>query len=192
MVDLDVGQSRFRCDLAVRQEGDRAYRLAIQVDSEAHYANANLLERYLLQPSILKAFGWEVMIVLGKDWLADPRLVMDRVDRVFRNIPEPDIADETGPETEPLQPAEKPATARTPAPPESLVRRFEFIAGGSRKFWEIALAGTRFTVSWGKIGMEGQSQEKTFPDEERARRESEKLIAEKLRKGYEEIATAGE
>src|SRR6185503_11364389 len=58
-VDLNVGQSKFRCDLAVRGSGDSLYQLGILVDTERHYANPNLLDRYLMQPAILRAFGWQ-------------------------------------------------------------------------------------------------------------------------------------
>ena len=49
-VDLNIGQSKFRCDLAVRSATDSMYRLGILVDTDGHYANANLLDRYLMQP----------------------------------------------------------------------------------------------------------------------------------------------
>jgi predicted DNA-binding WGR domain protein len=65
-------------------------------------------------------------------------------------------------------------------------RYFEFIGGGSRKFWEISVSANAFTVRFGRIGTAGQTQSKTFPDEARARREAESLIAEKVRKGYAE------
>jgi len=43
-------------------------------------------------------------------------------------------------------------------------------------------------VRFGRIGTPGQSQTKNFSDAEHARRESDKLIAEKLKKGYVEKA----
>jgi predicted DNA-binding WGR domain protein len=67
------------------------------------------------------------------------------------------------------------------------MRRFEFSTGGSDKFWEIELKGTSFAVKFGRIGTMGQVQEKTFPTEEKAKQEHDKLIAEKLKKGYVEI-----
>jgi hypothetical protein len=44
-VDLNVGQSKFRCDLAVRGKADSLYQLGILVDTDGHYANPNLLDR---------------------------------------------------------------------------------------------------------------------------------------------------
>jgi uncharacterized protein (TIGR02996 family) len=66
------------------------------------------------------------------------------------------------------------------------MRRFEFRDGKSAKFWTIALAGRSFTVSYGKIGSAGQTQTKEFKDEAKAKSEHDKLVAEKLAKGYVE------
>ena len=66
------------------------------------------------------------------------------------------------------------------------VRHFEFISGSSQKFWEIGLEGKSVTVRFGRIGTRGQSQTKSYTDESKARREADKLIQEKLRKGYAE------
>jgi hypothetical protein len=80
LVDAHVGQSQFRCDLAVRRPGEPAYRLGILVDTAAHYATPNLLERYLLRPGILTAFGWQIAFVLSKDWFHAPDDVVARLE----------------------------------------------------------------------------------------------------------------
>jgi uncharacterized protein (TIGR02996 family) len=66
------------------------------------------------------------------------------------------------------------------------MRTFEFDDGKSHKFWNIELTGTSFTVTYGKVGTQGQTQTKSFPDVTRARKEHDKLVAEKLKKGYSE------
>ena len=66
------------------------------------------------------------------------------------------------------------------------MRQFELIGGSSRKFWEISLAGSSFTVRFGRIGTAGQSQTKTFPDATKAEYQATRLIAEKVKKGYVE------
>jgi predicted DNA-binding WGR domain protein len=60
------------------------------------------------------------------------------------------------------------------------------VGGSSQKFWEISQSGASFTVRFGRLGTAGQSQTKTFADEARAKREAVHLIAEKLKKGYQE------
>ncbi len=70
------------------------------------------------------------------------------------------------------------------------MRHFEFSEGSSNKFWEIDLQGDSFVVRWGKIGTAGQSQTKSFASEAKAQAEHDKLVAEKLGKGYQETGGA--
>ncbi len=68
------------------------------------------------------------------------------------------------------------------------MRRFEFSEGNSNKFWEIDYSGAdSFTVRWGRLGTDGQTQTKAFATEVQARAAAEKLIAEKVGKGYTEV-----
>jgi len=70
-------------------------------------------------------------------------------------------------------------------------RHFEFSDGKSEKFWEIELEGSSFTVRFGKAGAAGQTQTKTFDSEAKAKKEYDKLVAEKVGKGYVEQGDAG-
>ena len=56
---------------------------------------------------------------------------------------------------------------------------FEFRDDKSSKFWGIELRSKSFTVRYGKIGTTGQAQTKEFADEAKAKKEYDKLIAEK-------------
>ncbi len=69
------------------------------------------------------------------------------------------------------------------------MRRFEFVEGKSAKFWQAESVGTTFIVEFGRLGTKGQRKEKDFPNEDAAKKELEKKIAEKLREGYSEVAT---
>ena len=66
--------------------------------------------------------------------------------------------------------------------------RYEFSEGSSSKFWEIQLSGASFSVRFGRIGTAGQAQNKKFKSPAVAAAEAEKLIAEKTRKGYRQVA----
>jgi len=70
--------------------------------------------------------------------------------------------------------------------------RYEFSEGSSNKFWEIDLDGTSFTTTYGRIGTDGQSTIKEFDTEAKAKREYDKLIAEKVKKGYELVDGDGD
>jgi DNA polymerase III delta prime subunit len=75
-VETRVGQSGFRCDLAVRARGERRYRLGILVDTESYYQNSDILERDLLRPCLLRDFGWNVVLILTKNWFEDANKVL--------------------------------------------------------------------------------------------------------------------
>jgi predicted DNA-binding WGR domain protein len=71
------------------------------------------------------------------------------------------------------------------------MRRFEFQEGASHKFWEVSVGQDELTVRFGKVGTQGQTKTKSFESLDAMLEQAEKLIAEKLRKGYVEVtATA--
>jgi predicted DNA-binding WGR domain protein len=82
-------------------------------------------------------------------------------------------------------PAPAPAAAATSAG-TGKKRTFEFVEGTSTKFWTVWVEGTSMYTQYGKIGSKGQVTIKNFSDEATARREADKLLAEKVRKGYVE------
>jgi predicted DNA-binding WGR domain protein len=196
-VDTRVGQSKFRCDLAVRVGQEPHYRLGVLVDTWSRY-DSDDLERYVTQPMILRAFGWPIVHVLTKDWLEEPEQVVARLERALaggaaaegEGLP----ADEEPPEPAPVAPpiatappvATPVAAEPAPAPVAGAARRFEFVGGASRKFWEITVTGATLTVRFGRLGTVGQTQTKSFGSAVRCEQEAAKLVAEKLRKGYAE------
>jgi uncharacterized protein (TIGR02996 family) len=68
------------------------------------------------------------------------------------------------------------------------MRKFVYQDARSHKFWNIELSGTSYTVTYGKVGTDGAVATKTFADEATARKEHDKLVAQKLKKGYVEQA----
>src|SRR6266481_1618724 len=70
-------------------------------------------------------------------------------------------------------------------------RQLVYMDAKSSKFWNIELAANSHTVTYGRIGTDGQSLTKPFPTEEAAQKDMEKLIREKLGKGYVDAAGSG-
>jgi uncharacterized protein (TIGR02996 family) len=66
------------------------------------------------------------------------------------------------------------------------MRTFVFTDATSNKFWHIALSGKSFTVQFGRVGTTGQTQTKTFISAAVAQKEHDKVVAQKLKKGYVE------
>jgi cell wall assembly regulator SMI1/predicted DNA-binding WGR domain protein len=61
--------------------------------------------------------------------------------------------------------------------------RYEMAA----KFWAVKLEGSSFTVRFGKQGTDGQEQVKSFADAALAKKEHDKLVASKTKKGYRAV-----
>lgn len=70
---------------------------------------------------------------------------------------------------------------------------FEFNDDKSSKFWAIEVLGDTLNLKWGKIGTAGQSKSKSYLSEDKANEAKNKLIKEKLGKGYvEQIASSNQ
>ncbi|WP_033217498.1 DUF4132 domain-containing protein [Kitasatospora phosalacinea] len=71
------------------------------------------------------------------------------------------------------------------------MRHWEFVGGGSAKFWEGAVEGAAVRVRYGRVGTGGREQVKELASAEAARAHFAKQVAEKERKGYAEVAADG-
>ncbi len=75
-------------------------------------------------------------------------------------------------------------------------RELVFMDSSSNKFWHIELVDDSHTVTYGRSGTAGQTKTKSFSDADAAKKDFEKLIAAKLKKGYvdahSETASAGD
>jgi predicted DNA-binding WGR domain protein len=166
------------------------------VDDDIHYGNANLLEQYYQRPAILQSFGWKIIPVFAKEWLKQPHKVMEQIVKRLKEAPPAgenqqtiaeekivnDVKDETLQEAMPV--AEEPALP-VHTPYDYLVfQRFTSTENNSNKFWEVANDRNKLVVRFGKIATKGQTQVKTFADDVAAEKEKEKLIREKLARGY--------
>jgi predicted DNA-binding WGR domain protein/DNA polymerase III delta prime subunit len=188
---LQVGQSNFKCSLAVKkQKQDENYSLGILLDDDFHYANTDVMEQYFQRPEILKSFGWNIIQVFSKDWLQDSVKVMTKI---LKRLLEPETKEEEIKGLGPSAPEEPVITIaeETRSLKENItgVGEVEFETfysseGSSRKFWEVAVRLNKMVVRYGRLGSKGQILLKTFNDNAKANSEKEKLIREKLSKGY--------
>lgn len=75
------------------------------------------------------------------------------------------------------KPATPPATKKSTA-------YLEFVGGSSSKFWEGKVKGSDLHVRYGRIGTDGATQLKSFDSKEEARAAYDKLVHQKIKKGY--------
>lgn len=74
-----VGQSAFRCDLALRPPGSPVHTVGVLVDQSSRLADLSLDERRITQPTALRSGGWRVIQVLAAEWESDPDQVVRRL-----------------------------------------------------------------------------------------------------------------
>ncbi len=186
IVHEQVGRSQFRCDLAIVDPAGGDYQLAILLDGPDQ-AVADTRERYVFRPGVLRGFGWQVIDVPGRDWLRAPEAVLARIDAALQGR---EVDAQTALDAlESLPVMEAAVVEAAPEVPAALAedvlsRELVFEQGTSNKFWRVAVSGGELVVTYGRIGSAGQRNVKQFDSPARARREMDKLVAEKLGKGY--------
>lgn len=67
------------------------------------------------------------------------------------------------------------------------MKRFECKEENHNKFWEVWQDGKMSVSRWGVLGTKGQFTEKLWKDSHEAKHEIDKLVREKLKKGYKQI-----
>lgn len=65
-------------------------------------------------------------------------------------------------------------------------KHLKYIDGSSDKFWQIEVSNSEYTVTYGRNGTAGTSQTKTFTEKDECLKVAEKLLNEKIKKGYSE------
>jgi predicted DNA-binding WGR domain protein len=70
-------------------------------------------------------------------------------------------------------------------------REFEYVDGKSSKFWKVEVQGTSVVTRYGRIGTDGQETKKEFGSAAEAQKAHDKLVAEKVGKGYVEKTKGG-
>lgn len=195
-----VGQSGFKCSLAVKLKADdEEYTLSILIDDDKHYSNSNLLEQYYQRPAILQSFGWRSINVFAKDWLQQPEKVIEQIIKKIKEepvaeLPEEETADPViieKAEEFPIVPVEEAKPVNQPANIPGFeglqFERVEFTDATSNKFWEATTQENKLIIRFGRIGTKGQVQLKSFENAEKAVKEKEKMLREKLGKGYKSV-----
>ncbi|MFN3325946.1 MAG: DUF3320 domain-containing protein [Bryobacteraceae bacterium] len=83
-VDMQVGASRYRIDLAVRDpRDDRRYLLGIECDGATYHSARNARDRDLLRQLVLQRMGWRIHRVWSTEWFHDRE---QAIGNIFRSV----------------------------------------------------------------------------------------------------------
>jgi superfamily I DNA and/or RNA helicase/predicted DNA-binding WGR domain protein len=174
IVDEYIGQSNFKCTLGVkRSSGESSYSMGILIDDDRHYQNDDLVEQYFQRPSILQAFGWQIVSVFAKDWVEDSDRILQKLIDQLNGITNVNPTEQQG------EPVTMPDNRNdTDLPFE------KFESADKQKFWEIAQNDDQLHIRFGRIGTMGQTQIKTFSSLHELEFHWNELIDEQKRQGY--------
>jgi len=94
LVDIGVGHSRFKCDLAIRKPHAERYSLGLFLDTTVHYQQIDIIERDLLKPQLLRNFGWKIYNLLSKDWYNNADNVLEHILKLLNSETTNEILDD--------------------------------------------------------------------------------------------------
>jgi len=175
IVEEQIGQSSFKCSLAVKKKlDDINYCLGILIDDDLHYRNDDLVEQYYQRPSVLQSFGWQIINVFAKDWLEDSARVMNSLINFL----------EEGPDFKEPAASGNQVLNETHEQNESAFKFITLSAADGQRFWEIAQSNDQLHIRFGKTGSKGQTLIKTLASNEEAAFAKEKLIEEQINLGF--------
>jgi very-short-patch-repair endonuclease len=119
-VDMQVGASRYRIDLAVRDpRDDRRYLLGVECDGATYHSARNARDRDLLRQLVLQRMGWRIHRVWSTEWFHERERAIDNILRSVEQaqrspITQPVYAPSPDPTSGPPNP--KPPVGSQPAP----------------------------------------------------------------------------
>ena len=86
-VKTSVGSSAFKVDVAVVDptNSDR-YLLGIICDGEGYYRLKTARDREVVQPSVLRMLGWNLMHIWSIDWLLHQDMILKRINDRIKDV----------------------------------------------------------------------------------------------------------
>lgn len=176
VVEMNLGQSSFKCHIAIKKTlGDISFIAGILLDDFQHYQGNDLLEIYLFKPQLLKNNGWNIIQLFSKDWYTDSEKVLEQIIHAIENNQPAAVTDFTS------------VISNEPFPVQDIqhqIIRLETNENGNPRFWEVKREGVNLIIRYGKMQATGKKNIKPFSNEFTAEKEMQKMIQEKIKKGY--------
>ena len=86
-VKTAVGASAFKVDIAVVDPLNRdRYLLGIICDSDGYYRLKTVRDREVVQPTVLRMLGWNLMHIWSIDWLMHSDMIIKRVNDTIKRL----------------------------------------------------------------------------------------------------------
>ncbi len=113
-VDMQVGASRYRIDLAIRDPRDEGrYLLGVECDGRTYHRSRTARDRDLLRQLVLQHTGWRIHRIWSTEWFQNPELA---IAGVLKSVEQAKQAQATRPVFAPLDPDPPKPAANSPMP----------------------------------------------------------------------------
>ena len=90
IVDTNIGNAKYKINLAVYNKKLDRYVLGIEIDSNAYHSSESLLERDVYRTKFLNSRGWNMMRLWSRDWWTDKEktiaLIEDNIAKAIEKI----------------------------------------------------------------------------------------------------------
>lgn len=110
-VDRQVGCSRYRIDLAIRNpQKPGRYLLGVECDGDKYHRSAVARDRDRLRQEVLESLGWRIHRIWSTDWIRDPKGCLKRL--LYR-------IEDLGADSQPEPPLRHPPETLAPTEPQT-------------------------------------------------------------------------
>ena len=100
-VDVQVGVSGYRIDLAIRAEDGQGYTLGIECDGATYHSAPAARDRDWLRQQVLEGLGWRIHRIWSRSWIQNPERELEAIERTLKkanddpvdNRPKMDVRD---------------------------------------------------------------------------------------------------
>lgn len=88
-VDIDVGKSEFKVDIAVKNKEDASgkYILGILLDNQPPSQNTSTTDRFIIEPDFLSSLGWRIIRVYTFDLISEPETTIGKILEALKETP---------------------------------------------------------------------------------------------------------
>jgi very-short-patch-repair endonuclease len=91
-VDVQVGASKFRIDLAVKhRQHSSIYVAGVECDGASYHSSRSARDRDRLREEVLRGLGWNIVRIWSTDWFSDPNGSTDRLVREIERLEAQDV-----------------------------------------------------------------------------------------------------
>jgi len=80
-VDVNIGSSKYKINLAIYNKKLDRFVLGIEIDSNAYSSSNSLLERDVFRTKFLNSRGWNIMRLWSRDWWTNKEKTLDMIEK---------------------------------------------------------------------------------------------------------------